>query len=670
MKKFIFFFVLSYSIAVFSQEDLQPKIDALQQQIATANSLQQLTLLDSLTNLIMDKPQYKYDSIARVTIAKAVELDSFQIAVQQVADLIYYYGSVSESPEKGITVYEDYKHLISKVNDLALLCLIYLYVGDSYSYSGKLEESISFYTKSENFALQDKDSANYAISRTSKAGVITDLGDYTKSSKLLRETTRIFTRYKDTFNLAGAKSNLSILYSKMGFFEEAKKERDEAIELSLSIKDYFSVESYYHNASIDAYKTGNEVARIDNLKKAYKYGELSENGFSSKPIIVFELLRAYAANDSLAKAKTYFDIAKEAYSTKEVIPYEDFYRIALAEYYIATNKPEKALTEAKIALELLLDINDVEGIYEAYERLSNIYKLLDEHENAYNYAVKFANLKDSVNSLQKARALSYYQTLYETEKRDFKIASQKTEIAVLDQKNKVKQQWIIFGGLGLIVLFIIFYLIRSKKFAQKRQTLQQQFSRDLINAQEEERSRLARELHDSVGQKLMLLSKQTKKIENPNMEHLASSTLEEVRSISRGLHPSNLERMGLTMAINALVYDINVNTNLFFTEDIDNIDYILSKEEELHVYRIIQEVLSNVVKHSEAKAVKIEIRKKDHMISFLVSDNGKGFDIESKYKNISLGLKTLYERAKILGAQLQLDSKINDGTEMRLNISI
>ncbi|MEM6687396.1 MAG: sensor histidine kinase, partial [Bacteroidota bacterium] len=518
--------------------------------------------------------------------------------------------------------------------------------------------------------LQDKDSASYAITKTSKAGVITDLGKYTESSKLLRETTNIFTRYKDTFNLAGAKSNLSILYSKMGFFEEAKKERDEAIELAFLIKDYYSLEVYYHNASIDAYKTGDEVARIDNLLKAYKYGSLSENGFASRPIIVFELLRAYAANDSLAKAKTYFDIAKKEYSIKKVIPYEDFYRIALAEYYIATNEPEKALTEAKVALELLLDINDVEGIYEAYERLSNIYKLLDEHENAYNYAVKFATLKDSVNSLQKARALSYYQTLYETEKRDFKIASQESEIAVLDEQNKVKQQWMLFGGLGLIILFIIFYLIRSKKFAQKQQTLQEQFSRDLINGQEEERSRLARELHDSVGQKLMLLSKQTKKIENPNMENLAKSTLEEVRSISRGLHPSNLERMGLTMAINALIYDINANTDLFFSEAIDDIDYVVSKEAELHIYRIIQEVLSNIVKHSEAKAVKVEIQKTADTISVLVSDNGKGFDFESKYKNMSLGLKTLYERAKILGAQLQLDSKIDNGTEMRLDISI
>jgi signal transduction histidine kinase len=670
MKKYLYILILLYSFCGFSQEELPSKIKALKQQIATTEKLQKLTLLDSLTKLIMDKPEYQYDSIARYTIANALELDSTQMAVQHAADLIYYYGSISESPEKGITVYEDYKHLIPKVNDLRLLCLMHLYVGDSYFYSGKLEASVPFFEKSENLALQANDSANYAVARTSKAGVFAHLGEYTKGSQLLRETINIFTKSKDTFYLSGAKSNLAVLYSKMGFYEEAKKELDEAIELSLLEKNYFSLESLFHNASIDAYKTGDEVARIDNLLKAYKYGSLSETGFSSRPIIVFELLRAYAANDSMIKAKTYFDIAKEDYSTKDVIPYEDFYRIALAEYYIATNKPQKALTEAKIALELLLEMNDVEGIYEAYERLSKIYNRLNDPKNAYEYAIKFTTLKDSASSLQKARALSYYQTLYETEKRDFKIAAQESEITVLAQQNRVKQQWIIFGGLGLLILFIIIYLIRSKKFAQKRQALQQQFSRDLINGQEEERSRLARELHDSVGQKLMLLSKQTKKIENPNMEHLASTTLEEVRSISRGLHPSNLERMGLTMAINALVYNINANTDLFFTEEIDDIDNILSRESELHLYRIIQETLSNIVKHANAKAVKMEVHKKANSIHILVRDNGKGFDFESKYKNMSLGLKTLYERAKILGAQLDLHSTINNGTEMRLNISI
>lgn len=670
MKRVVVFLGLISVLYGYTQDDLQHKVDALLNQIGQTEQLQELILLDSLTRLVMDKPEFQYDSIAQVTITKAMAQDSIRMAVQHFADLIFYYGNVSDFPERGIPIYHEFKHLIDKSIDNELLCLLNRYTGDLQFYSGKLQESISFYEKAEQFALAANDSIEYAIARSSKARAILDKGNYVESSKLLAQTAKLFTTYKDTFNLTGTRSSLSILYSKMGFFEEAKKERDEVIKLALLQKDYLGLPSFFHNASIDAYKIGDQVARIANLKNAYNYGLKSDEGFPLKPIIVFELLRAYAETDSLTKAKVYYDKAKTLYTHSDAIPYEDFYRVALAAYYEAEGQPEKALIEAQKALELLQDINDVEGVFEAYERLGKIYKRIGDLENAYRYNTMYVTLKDSVNNIQRAKALSYYQTLYETEKRDAKIAAQDNEITVLDQKNKVKQQWMLFGGIGLLALFSIIYMARTKRFAETKQKMQESFAHGLILEQEKERSRLARELHDSVGQKLILLSKTTKKGGNYNAESLAKDTLEEVRSISRGLHPSNIERLGLTESINALVYNINVNTDVFFTEDIDDIDNMLSTESELHLYRIIQESLSNVIKHAEAKAVKMEIKKVAHGINVQVSDNGKGFNIESKNKSLSLGLKTLFERAKIIGAQLILDSELNKGTVMTLNIPL
>ncbi|WP_299114094.1 sensor histidine kinase [uncultured Winogradskyella sp.] len=351
-------------------------------------------------------------------------------------------------------------------------------------------------------------------------------------------------------------------------------------------------------------------------------------------------------------------------------PFEYAYWSSLADYFMATKNYKQALVNAQKALELHLNSNNTEGVYQTYDKLTHIYKGLNDFENAYKYTSMHKKIDDSINSVQKARALSYYQTLYETEKRDFKISSQQNEIVVLDQKNRAKQQWLLFGGLSLLALFTIIYLIRSRKFAKVKQELQERFSQDLINEQENERSRLARELHDSVGQKLMLLTKTTKNLGSIDAENLASSTLEEIRSISRGLHPSNLERLGLTESINALVYSVNANTDVFFTDEIENLDNILSKESELHLYRIIQETLSNIIKHSEAKAVKMQINKTLKEIHVVISDNGKGFDFETKQKSISLGLKTLFERAKIIGAKMNLYSEISKGSKMTLIIPI
>ena len=197
------------------------------------------------------------------------------------------------------------------------------------------------------------------------------------------------------------------------------------------------------------------------------------------------------------------------------------------------------------------------------------------------------------------------------------------------------------------------------------------YTHNLIKAQEAERTRVARELHDSVGQKLMLLTKKTKSAGNLEMESLASNTLNELRAISRGLHPATLERLGPTLAITNMVNEVDNNSNIFFTHDIEDIDSLLSKEASLHLYRIIQEVLSNMVKHAEAKAASVTIGKRKNTLETIITDNGKGFDVSEKGKSgKSLGMHTLRERAKILNSKIDIKSQIKGGTKITLVIPL
>jgi len=199
--------------------------------------------------------------------------------------------------------------------------------------------------------------------------------------------------------------------------------------------------------------------------------------------------------------------------------------------------------------------------------------------------------------------------------------------------------------------------------------MQEGFSQNLIMAQEEERTRVARELHDSVGQKLMLLTKKTKEKNDPDMETLADGTLGELRSIARGLHPATMEKLGLSAALESMINEVDANTNIFFTHEIENVDSLLPKETSLHVYRIIQEVLNNMVKHSEAKVASVVIEKQEGVIRTVIKDNGKGFDLSEKiYESTSLGMKTLLERAKIIKSQLSIDSGKEKGTTILLEI--
>ncbi|CAL2107134.1 hypothetical protein T190115A13A_310002 [Tenacibaculum sp. 190524A02b] len=105
----------------------------------------------------------------------------------------------------------------------------------------------------------------------------------------------------------------------------------------------------------------------------------------------------------------------------------------------------------------------------------------------------------------------------------------------------------------------------------------------------------------------------------------------------------------------------------FLLQKIDNIDKLLPKENALHLYRIIQEILSNIIKHSNAKSVSISISKKENRIETIIEDNGEGFELSEKLNsNTSLGMKTLFERARIIKSKLQFNSSTNKGTTMKL----
>ncbi|MEM9678737.1 MAG: sensor histidine kinase, partial [Bacteroidota bacterium] len=631
---------------------------------------EKLRLLDSLCFITRDKLEFRYDSIVKATIDYAISLDSFNVANRQAARWVWSLTNRLGKPQQGKAYFETFEALKLPVSNNALLARYYLNGGDSYYFSEDVDKAIEVYSIASEYAIKAEDSLLYGISKKYIADAYARTGNLVDASRILKEVEDIYISTKDTIRLVNTKSSRADLYSMNGFYEEARTERDEAIALAKSINYSSGLISALYNASIDNSKIDRSEDVIRNLNEALEYARNSEVKDRYVPQILIKLLREYVTAGNIDKAEVILKELQEGSERYRQGFFEDDYTKSLAYYHFAIKDYPKAIEYADKHYKYQIANSAIENIMGAHDLLYLIYDEMGNSDKALYHFKEVTRINDSIQSIERTKVLSYYQTLYETEKRDAKIASQESEITILDAQNKMKQQLLLFGGIGLLALFSILYLIRARRFAMSKKSLQEQFSRNLLNGQEEERSRLARELHDSVGQKLMLLSKTTKDSGNNNAETLANDTLEEVRSISRGLHPSNLERLGLTESINALVYDINAHTELFFTEDIENIDGVLPKTSELHVYRIVQETLSNIVRHSEAKAVKMEVRKKENSINVAVSDNGKGFDFRSKYRNMSLGLKTLLERAKIIGAKINIDSNGQKGTTMVLNIPI
>lgn len=224
-------------------------------------------------------------------------------------------------------------------------------------------------------------------------------------------------------------------------------------------------------------------------------------------------------------------------------------------------------------------------------------------------------------------------------------------------------------------------LARQKQLdAVKRENeARQQYAMKLIESQEVERNRIALELHDSIGQKLLLinnklLTKIRKESEPTAVEslkeisNLTGETIQEIRDISWNLRPQHLDQLGLTTAIETLVEKVEESSGVKFHSQIDNIDNFIPKENEINLYRIIQESLNNIVKHSRATEAFIKIERNGKMVYMEIKDNGIGAN--QPVKSAGFGLTGMYERAEMLGAKLNIILSETSGTVISMEYQL
>ena len=239
-------------------------------------------------------------------------------------------------------------------------------------------------------------------------------------------------------------------------------------------------------------------------------------------------------------------------------------------------------------------------------------------------------------------------------------------------------QTLWFRVLAAFLVALIVWLIYHTRVSHLREIAKTKtaFSQQLIESQEAERKRIAAELHDGLGQNLVVIKnrallginkgddKERVAKELRNISDSATQALEEVREITNNLRPQLLDRLGLTKAINAMLK--KVSGVIEIDSEIDSIDNIFSETQEISIYRIVQESINNIIKHSNASDAIVRIKRDETKVLITIEDNGKGFDI-ANIKN-GLGLIGLKERSQLLNGEFMIDSKIGEGTRIRVAI--
>ncbi len=360
----------------------------------------------------------------------------------------------------------------------------------------------------------------------------------------------------------------------------------------------------------------------------------------------------YIKEGNMTVASHLIDSLKKISSSPKVSEFDySNFTLAQAEFEKAQNKP---ISDKSIYLKLLPELWSTRQ----YHLLLVYYDLLQkdayrsgDYKNAYQYIIGYNTAKDSLSGLTIKNKIIELENSYESKQlkyglleKDHKLSEQKTLI-------------IILIGIIISIMFITasIYFILKIRHLRKEKKANIRFTSDLLEKVEEERMRLASDLHDSVGHDLLYLKNKVCK-NNPAIANDVDNIIQTVRGISRDLHPSLFEISGLVLSLEQLISRFQQTTHILINTEFDYKSSLSSKKE-LQIYRIIQEALSNIIKHSNSIAALVKISETKSAVHVKIADNGIGFDVENKLNsNRSFGLHSMTERSMAINGKIIIKS--------------
>lgn len=338
--------------------------------------------------------------------------------------------------------------------------------------------------------------------------------------------------------------------------------------------------------------------------------------------------------------------------------------------YCQMGEYKQAIAYCEKALALAKEISALEIIESTYDTMSETAAKSGDYKAAFNYHRQFSDANAKFINIESTRQLSELNIKYETAKKQKLIQQQQFEIST-------KNHW-LFSLFMLLLLgtMVIYFIYRTNKYRQERRLQaevykqQELASKALFEGEQKERIRIARDLHDSIGQMLAVLKMKLSNQQSPaDTIEVLDKTINEVRHISHNLIPEALN-FGLMNAIEDLAGKMNITgktrVGVNISDGVRN--YIFTEQNALSVYRIVQEVLSNMAKHADATEIKLDIAKVHDKFIIAIKDNGKGFDTSKINESKGLGWKNISARIHLLNGSIQVASEKLTGTQIEITI--
>ncbi|MFL9833450.1 ATP-binding protein [Chryseobacterium terrae] len=570
----------------------------------------------------------------------------------------------------------------------------YYYEGQHFLESNKEKAAVSFQKAIQEFSKIKTEEAdfyiasswyNYGVTQKNKEG-------YPFLVKILVEKSiPQVEKYKNHKTLGQLYSQLAIILTYNAEFEKAFEYNTKAIKI-LEKNAPHSPElffAYLNTASNFCYQAKGDEAK--------KYLDKAE-----------KLIRSYpesSANASFYYGKTLYFITKQ--KNEEALPMIDkglvyakksnqnlltqmFY---LNKYDIL--RKQNKLNEAKNVLENILSektlIIDANNRKTFYNQLSSLNEQMGNLKEALIWEKKYSKLNDSLSSENVKLELNKLETKFRTAEKQKEIANLNTEKAQKELEINKKNQYLwllVFASLFLVILIISIYfytkkLAREKEInhSQKLKEIAQQeelkITKAILEGEEKERERVGKDLHDGLGGmlagvKINFSAWASQNLEPENKQNFneilnqLDYSVTELRNIARNLMPESLLKFGLETALKDLS-EFYTRKDLHIDFQAININSNLSLAVQINIFRIVQEILANAVKHSEAKNILLQCSQSNDVFLITIEDDGKGFS-QDFAKTKSMGLQNLKTRVDYLKGKMEINSD-DEGTAINIELN-
>ncbi|AXT50274.1 hypothetical protein D1818_05310 [Aquimarina sp. BL5] len=602
-----------------------------------------ITKLDNAIDSLNTNPNYSYTVLLKISKSK-----NYQDSIKAKAKLFLgsYFNSIGVVDSSMHYTRASLIHLRNKKH----LAQAYRLLGSSFRRSGQMDNAIERLYLS----LSISEEINY-LDMVSK--VKSDLGllyankkEYDKAIRFLQES---IDAAENEQAIYGNYVNIGAIYYFRKDFENAEKYFLKAFEMMPPEKDPKVSATIALNLGSVLYENKKYEQAIDYYEKSKQIAD--EHGFVDKSL-----------NAIIHKAV--------------VIG-------LLGDHSEAIQMLTKAITKAK-------EISNLEIQKNIYDNLVIVYNDANDHKSANEALIQYHIFKDSLNNRKQKKEITELEVKHETATKEKEILLLKEDQLVKEaeiKRQRLLKRFYIIGFIVVLIpiigLLLVYYQklqVKTKYNAQKEEINRQKTTSFLkeqelklantyVIAQNEERNRIARELHDSIGGNIAAIKLQMIDIKKGEEYQEAiinqlDNTYQQVREISHNLIPKKISQTAFANYISEYIDTIEKVTDpdiTFIPHPIEKIN-IIDDNQKVEIFRIIQELMTNALKHAKAKVIEICLNAYNDSIEIIFEDDGIGFDVKKEMNGI--GLQNIKKRLTLLKAKIDIDSAINRGTAIRIEI--